>query len=213
MHHPRTFVWLAAAAGLALGAPALAQDGDDGEFVKKAASGGMLEVELGRHAAQNASNAEVRAFGQRMVTDHGAANRELEGIARREGLAVPTQMEEEHREMADNLKKLRGAELDRAYMSAMVRDHDHDVDEFQEQAEQAKSEVDRWAARTLPTLQAHLAQAEQLSERIEDAAETGAGAPGAGSREGYDPARPGGDPGRPDSGPAGPDTLRTPERP
>jgi putative membrane protein len=207
MHHSRTFVWLAAAAGLALGAPGFAQDGDDAEFVKKAASGGMLEVELGRHVSKNAANPEVRAFGQRMVTDHSAANRELEGVARREGLAVPAEMEKEHREMLQNLTKLRGAELDRAYMSEMVDDHDHDVKEFEEQAEQGKTDVDRWAARTLPTLQSHLAQAQSISERIEGAAETGAGAPGATSREGYD------QPGRPDAGPAGPDPRRTPDRP
>jgi putative membrane protein len=204
MHHSRTLVRLAVAGSLALGAPAWAQAGDDdAEFVKTAASGGKLEVELGRHAAKNAANAEVRAFGERMVADHGAANRELEGIARRSGLTVPTAMEEKHREMLENLTKLRGAELDRAYMSAMVRDHDHDVEEFQEQAEQGTSEVDRWAARTLPTLQAHLAQAETLAERIEDASETGAGAAGAGSREGHDPAHPS----------AGPDPMRTPDRP
>lgn len=197
-----TLFGLAAAASLALGAPAWA-DADDAEFVKKAASGGMLEVQLGRHAAQHAANAEVRAFGERMVADHGAANRELEGIARRSGLAVPTELDEDHREMVERLTALRGAELDRAYMSEMVRDHDHDVDAFEEQAEQASTEVDRWAARTLPTLKAHLAQAEALAGRIEDAAETGAGAPGAGSREGYDPERPS----------AGPDEERFPDRP
>jgi putative membrane protein len=206
MTKTRTLVRLAVAAGLVLAAPAWADEKDDAEFVKAAASGGMLEVELGRHASKNAANAEVRAFGERMVADHGAANRELEGIARRAGLAVPTDMQEEHREMAERLTALRGAELDRAYMDAMVKDHDHDVDEFEKQAEQGTTEVDRWAARTLPTLQAHLAQAEAVSERIEDAAETGAGAPGAGSREGYD---------RSGSGarPAGPDPTRTPDRP
>jgi putative membrane protein len=204
MKDARRFLWLAAAASLALGAPAFGQE--DAEFVKKAASGGMLEVELGRHAAQNAANAEVRAFGQRMVADHGAANRELEAIARRSGLAVPTEMEKEHREMKERLTALRGAELDRAYMNAMVKDHDHDVDAFEKQAQQDKTEVDRWAARTLPTLQAHLAQAEAVSERIEDASETGAGAPGATSREGYDPADP-------DALPAGPDPKRVPDRP
>jgi putative membrane protein len=196
-----TFV-LALGASLALGAPAWADD--DAEFVKKAASGGMLEVQLGRHAAQHAANPEVRAFGERMVADHGAANRELEGIARRSGLAVPTELADDHREMVERLTALRGAELDRAYMSAMVGDHGSDVEAFEAQAEQASTEVDRWAARTLPTLKAHLSQAEALSERIEDAAETGAGAPAAGSREGYD------EPERPSTGP---DATRFPDRP
>lgn len=197
-----TLVRLAAAASLALAAPAFA-DASDAEFVKKAASGGMLEVQLGRHAAQHAASPDVRAFGERMAADHGAANRELEGVARRSGHTVPTELQKEHREMVERLTALRGAELDRAYMSEMVKDHDHDVEAFEEQAEQAETEVDRWAGRTLPTLKAHLAQAEALSERIEAASEAGAGAPGAGSREGDEPDRPA----------TGPDPTRFPDRP
>src|SRR5688572_20555565 len=48
----------------------------DAEFVAMTASGGMLEVELGKIAAQKASNAEVKKFGQHMVTDHSKANDE-----------------------------------------------------------------------------------------------------------------------------------------
>jgi putative membrane protein len=207
MKETRRLVRLAVAASLAFAAPAWADDESDAEFVKKAASGGMLEVELGRHVAKNAANAEVRAFGERMVTDHGAANRELESVARSSGIAVPTELDEDQRETKERLTALRGAELDRAYMSAMVEDHRHDVEEFEEQAQEGKSEIDRWAARTLPTLQSHLAQAETVADRIEDASETStSGAPGATSREGYDPTDP-------DALPAGPDPMRVPDRP
>jgi putative membrane protein len=194
MKDTRRFLWLAAAASLALAAPAFGAE--DAEFVKQAASGGMLEVELGRHVATNAADADVRAFGVRMAADHGAANRELAVVARGSGLALPTEMAPKHREMAEQLTALRGADLDRAYMDAMVKDHEQDVKAFEEQAEQGKTEVDRWAARTLPTLQAHLTHAQTLAERIE-AAST--------SREDYE---------TPGSGlPAGPDTGRTPDRP
>lgn len=163
-----------AAAGLA-GTPALAED-SDAEFVKKAASGGMLEVELGRHAATNASSPSVRAFGERMASDHGKANQELKDVARREGIAIPTTMAEDHRETLDELTKLRGRELDEAYMKAMVDDHEADVEAFREQAEQPKSEVDRFAAKTLPTLEAHLAQAKLIAEDVRGSG-VGAGNP------------------------------------
>jgi putative membrane protein len=151
-----------------LAAPAWAAD-DDADFVAKAASGGMLEVELGRHAAQNATDPSVRQFGERMVSDHGKANQELKAVAQGAGLAVPAQMNDEHRKMVEKLSELRGPELDKAYMDMMVEDHDHDVDAFRDQAEQGESAVDRWAAKTLPTLEAHLQQAKSVANRVEQA--------------------------------------------
>src|SRR5690606_5900401 len=41
----------------------------DRRFMTEAAQGGMAEVELGRIAAERASNEEVKRFGQRMVDD------------------------------------------------------------------------------------------------------------------------------------------------
>jgi putative membrane protein len=152
---------------LAFGAPAWGAT-DDADFVKTAANAGMMEVELGRHAAQHAADPEVRAFGERMVADHGKANQELKDVAKRAGLTVPGQMDSEHRDKAQKLSKLRGAEFDKAYMDEMVKGHEHVVGAFEEQAKDSQTEVDRWAAKTLPTLQAHLKQAEKVAERVED---------------------------------------------
>src|SRR4051794_378186 len=54
--------------------------GADHAFVTKAAHGGMAEVKLGTLATEKAENADVKAFGQQMVTDHGKANDELKQL-------------------------------------------------------------------------------------------------------------------------------------
>jgi hypothetical protein len=38
----------------------------------------------------------------------------------------------------------------------MVDDHQSEVEKFRMQAQENKSEIDRWAAKTLPTLEKHL---------------------------------------------------------
>src|SRR5437588_11520316 len=45
----------------------------DMEFMKKAAIGGMAEVELGKLAQQNERSQQVKDFGSRMVQDHTQA--------------------------------------------------------------------------------------------------------------------------------------------
>src|SRR5215211_5864160 len=49
----------------------------DKDFVLKAAGGGVMEVELGNIAQQNASSQRVKDFGSMMVRDHSKANDEL----------------------------------------------------------------------------------------------------------------------------------------
>jgi putative membrane protein len=166
MRHASLALALGLVSVLSLHATRAAAADTDAEFVKEVASAGMLEVELGRHASQHAASSSVRAFGQRMVADHTKANTELTAIAKREGLSVPTQMSEDDREEVAKLSKLSGAEFDDAYMKAMVDGHDHVVEEFREQAKESKSEVDRWAAKTVPTLEAHLAQARTVNDGL-----------------------------------------------
>src|SRR5438045_9606015 len=54
---------------------------DDADFAVEAADGGMMEVELGNYAQQNAVNPRVKEFGAMMVRDHSKANDELKSIA------------------------------------------------------------------------------------------------------------------------------------
>lgn len=62
---------------------------DDRKFILEAAHGGMMEVKMGRLAADKASNADVKAFGQRMVDDHSKANSELTALASQKGITLP----------------------------------------------------------------------------------------------------------------------------
>lgn len=133
----------------------------DAEFVKHAASDGMLEVQLGTHAAKSARDPAVRQFGERMMRDHQKANDELKSVAKEAGLSVPTALEPEHQKKLQELTALEGAEFDRRYMDEMVMAHEKDVRAFQEQAE-GDSAVDQWAKETLPTLQGHLDMARDI---------------------------------------------------
>lgn len=135
----------------------------DKNFVMKAAQGGMAEVELGQLATQNAKSDEVKQFGQRMIDDHTKANEQLKQVAQQKGVTLPTDLSAKDKADKDRFSKLKGEQFDKAYMQHMVMDHKKDVAEFKKESTSAKdSDVKDFAAQTLPTLEDHLKQAQQV---------------------------------------------------
>ena len=139
----------------------------DHAFVMEAASGGMMEVELGRMADKQASSDDVKKFGQRMVDDHGKANNDLSALAQKKNIKLPSEMSKSHQATRDHLAKLNGAAFDKAYMQHMVSDHTKDVRAFQHEAKMGKDpDIKAWAGQVLPTLEDHLKQAKQVSSSL-----------------------------------------------
>ena len=135
----------------------------DHNFIMDAAMGGMLEVELGRWAAQKGTSEAVKQFGQRMVDDHGKANQELMSLASSKGMTLPTALDEKHQKDVTKISSLSGAEFDRAYSKMMLKDHEKDVKEFERQSTRGGDpDLRAFATRTLPTLQEHLQLARTL---------------------------------------------------
>jgi putative membrane protein len=136
----------------------------DKTFVKKAAEGGLAEVELGKLATEKASNDQVKKFGQRMVDDHGKANDQLKDVAAQKHVDLPTEPNAKDKATKARLEKLSGEEFDRAYMRDMVKDHKADVAEFARESQSSKDlAVKNFARQTLPTLRNHLKEAEKLA--------------------------------------------------
>ena len=139
----------------------------DKRFMTEAAQGGMEEVELGKLAAANGADADVKTFGQRMVDDHTKANDQLKQVAQSKGVTLPTEVTKSQRNEINKLSKMTGASFDKAYMKMMVKDHKKDVAEFQKESKSAKdTDVKSFAGTTLPTLEEHLQMAETTAGKV-----------------------------------------------
>ncbi len=140
---------------------------DSTKFANNAAQGGLAEVEMGRLATQRAGDSSVREFGARMVADHSAANTELKGIASKKGMQLPVDVNSSQKSEIDNLAKMSGAEFDKEYMSAMVKDHEEDVKDFETQSKGGNdADIKMFAAKTLPTLREHLRMAQAAAQKV-----------------------------------------------
>ena len=139
----------------------------DSDFIKEAAQGGMMEVELGKTAQDKASNEKVKEFGKRMEQDHNKANDELKKIASDKGVQLSSDLDKKHKSTMDKLTKLSGAEFDRQYMRDMVSDHKEDIKKFQNEADKGKdADLKKFASQTLPTLKEHLQLAESAADAV-----------------------------------------------
>lgn len=140
---------------------------EDKEFVIMAGAGGLAEVQMGTLALQKASNPDVKAFAQMMVTEHSKVNEELSQMATAKGLALPTELDAAHKGGMDHLSALSGAEFDAAYMRHMVEDHQTAVADFEKASASATdTDVKGWAAATLPALRQHLKLAQETVAKL-----------------------------------------------
>ncbi len=133
------------------------------DFVTKAASGGMLEVQLGQLAQQNAKSQRVKDFGSMMVTDHSKANDELKSLAASNNITISSTLLPPHQQHIAMMSKMKGTDFDKHYMDMMVNDHKEDISDFKKEANSSNKDVFKnFAGKTLPVLQKHLDSAQAI---------------------------------------------------
>ena len=138
----------------------------DRAFVTKAAQGGLMEVAAGNLAAKRALDPAVKAFGQKMVTDHTAANEKLKSLADSRQMPLPDAVSPEENAALGKLEALVGTDFDKTYSQMMVKDHVEDISEFEKEVKQGQdADVKSFAENTLPTLRHHLMLARRLSSQ------------------------------------------------
>lgn len=120
---------------------------------------------------EKASSSDVKKFGQRMVDDHSRANDQLKQLASQKKVDLPQDLSAKDKATKASLEKLSGEQFDQAYMKGMVKDHKKDVSEFRRESTSAQDpDVKKFAAETLPTLEDHLKQAEDIASPMSAAA-------------------------------------------
>lgn len=144
-----------------------ALSGPDSKFAVEAANGGLTEVEIGKLAQQKATNNEVKAFGSMMVHDHTMANMDLKEIAKRRRITLPDSIGAEEKQLKAELEKLSGQAFDEAYVSAMVKDHQKDIEAFEDARKKVKyPEMTNLIDKSLPMLKKHFAIIQKIQQEV-----------------------------------------------
>jgi len=141
-------------------------DDDILDFMNKAASGAMMEVQLGEMAEQNSKSDGVKNFGIMMVKEHTRANGDLQNLAKQKDIVLPAVVSEEHQKHINELTPLRGPEFDEKYMDMMVNDHQADISLFQKAVNFNDPDISAFAAKMLPVLEKHLKAAKKIERNL-----------------------------------------------
>jgi putative membrane protein len=130
-----------AALGLAVAlvpAKANAQSDDDKKFLAMAAQSDQNEIALSTLADQKATNPAVKAFAQKMVTEHTQMTESMKPFAESWGLTAPTGPDADHQKELDKLNGLSGNDFDKEYIDQMVTDHAKALRAFTSEAKDTK---------------------------------------------------------------------------
>jgi putative membrane protein len=117
---------------------AKAQTDQDKTFLTRASQSDFDEIQLSQLAAGKTNDSAVKAFANKMVTDHTALEQQMKPFADKWGLSPASSLDPEHQAIYEKLNGLSGKDFDKEYMRAMDKDHHMALTEFQSEHQTTK---------------------------------------------------------------------------
>ncbi len=137
------------------------KDGAEVAFLRDALDGALAETHLGELAQQRSKNAAVRDFGETLAVDHSKAAQEIKAILAT--LNVTPEPAPETQSPHAELAELSGPAFDAAFLPLAIAAHEAALETYRAQTQANPDEqLALFAAKALPTLEAHLATAKAL---------------------------------------------------
>ena len=154
-------------------ATAVAQGVTDPQIASIVVTANQVDIDAGRIAVAQASNAEVKKFGQQMIDQHAGVNKQAVELVTR--LKVTPQDNPTSQSLksggdanVQHLKTMKGAAFDRAYVAHEVAYHQQVLDAIdQALIPNAKNaELKELLTKTRPAIAAHLEHAKSLQASL-----------------------------------------------
>jgi putative membrane protein len=139
MRRVPVFLYLSVVAGVPLlpfAAHATVSEGDR-QFLIKAGQANVNEIKLSHLATRKASRPDVKAFAEKMVSDHTMLEKKLRPFAMAWSVNLPAEPDADHQAEYRKLRKLSGADFDKEYINVMEKDHNQVLEAFTHEADVA----------------------------------------------------------------------------
>jgi putative membrane protein len=138
---------------------------NDQQFVDSAAVMQMTQAHLGKLAQDQANQADVKNFGQKLVQDDTTAYSELRQLASKNGETVPKGINIRKDPAAERLVSLKGNGFDRQFARDEVLREQRAIALYKHESEHGHdADLKAYASKMLPTLQDQLQKAKDLEK-------------------------------------------------
>jgi putative membrane protein len=162
-----------AAAVLATAGSAFAQGGpNDAQIAHIVVTANQVDIDAGK-LGEKSKNAEVKAFGKQMVTDHTGVNKQATALVKKLGVKPednPTSesLKKGGAENVKHLKTLKGAEFDKEYVDHEVAYHQQVLDAIDKVLipNAKNAELKGLIEKVRPAIDAHLQHAKMLQSKL-----------------------------------------------
>jgi putative membrane protein len=139
-----------------------------GKFLADAMRENLLEVQACNLAFERATREEVKAFCQKMIDEHSRIGRLIEELAGKKQIQLPNDVTAKQRAELEKLSQFSGEEFDRRFAGFNVREHEHEIRHYEEQAQQSTDpEVKGFAERGVKLLSRELEMAKKLEQALQ----------------------------------------------
>jgi putative membrane protein len=165
---------LVASAALLLPAAVVAAEGpNDAQIAAIVVTANQVDIDAGKLAAATSTNAEVKKFGELMVTDHTAVNKAAVDLVTKLGVtpqdnATAQSLETGGEQNVAHLKTLSGAAFDRDYVAHEVAYHQAVLDAVDKVLipNATNAELKALLVKVRPAFVAHLEHAKELQKSL-----------------------------------------------
>jgi putative membrane protein len=129
----------------------------------------QMEIDAGQLAEKQGMSAEIKDFGHQLIFDHTQADLKLKDAARKAIIDIDTltpadkaKLDVDERKM-EQVKRMKGAEFDKAFASVMYNGHDDVLDMLDKHEGDIKSaDLKHWVTEAKPVLKRHKDLANKL---------------------------------------------------
>jgi len=162
-----------AASLLAIPAVAAAQAPNDAQIAAIVVTANQVDIDAGKLAETHGSSAEVKSFGKQMVTDHTGVNKQATALVTK--LKVTPQdnptaqsLKSGGEKNVANLKSLKGAAFDKAYVDNEVAYHQQVIDALDKTLipSASNAELKALLVKVRPAFVAHLEHAKKIQATL-----------------------------------------------